>query len=293
MHPDVSDWLSQGKFFQYNGRQVFYLQQGSGEDLLILHGYPYNTFEWKSIIAVLAGSYRVTAFDLPGMGFSDKPQDHRYSYEEYCEIANALLHSLGIERTHILSHDLGASVAQELLARDAEGRNGFAILSSAFSNGSIFIDVYKPRLIQRLLSQTPAFVGKFLSRKISKASVNKSVRSVFGKNTQPSDAFLDQQWDILNHNDGKAVSYLIGRLIFEKKRYLRRWVNVMQQTTVPLCYICGPADPNSGRHMADRYRELIPDPRIYFLSEGIGHWPFLEDEEGFLQIYQAFRGEIG
>jgi pimeloyl-ACP methyl ester carboxylesterase len=202
---------------------------------------------------------------------------------------------------------LGVSIAQEFLAQNIasntvtpsrdeaesiKGGKNFTIKSIAFMNGGLFMDVYKPRLIQRLLSQSPSFIGKFLSRKIGKASVNKSVKSIYGLKTQPTDDFLDQQWEILNYKEGKSITYLIGRLVFDKYNYQDRWINAMQKTTVPLCYICGPYDPNSGLHMAKRYQDLIPNPKVYLLKEGIGHWPLLEDQEGVLKAYSDFRKKI-
>ncbi len=288
MNKEVESWKSNGKYFRFNDKNIFYNQIGEGDNLLIIHGYPYNSFEWKDTIEELSKTYKVTFFDLLGMGFSDKPKNHKYSFEEYCDIVNALLKNLNINETHIFSHDLGVSVTQELIARNAEGKNSFKIKSSAFMNGSLFIDVYKPRLIQKLLSKSPTLIGEILSKIMSKSMVNKSVKSVFGPFTQPTEDFLDNQWEILNYNQGKNITYLIGRLVFEKYKYLNRWVNAMQTTTIPMCYICGPFDPNSGIHMAKRYEELIPNPKVYLMSENIGHWPQLEDQKKVLEIYLTF-----
>ena len=288
MNKEVENWKSGGKYFKFKDNNIFYNQAGEGEHLLIIHGYPYNTFEWKVTIEELSKKFKVTFFDLLGMGFSDKPENHKYSFEEYCDIVNVLLLNLKIQETHIFSHDLGVSVAQELIARNAESKNNFKIKSSAFMNGSLFIDVYKPRLIQKLLSKSPTVIGKTLSKIMTKTMVNKSVKSVFGPFTQPSDHFLNQQWEILNYKNGKDISYLIGRLVFDKYNYLNRWVNAMQNTTIPMCYICGQYDPNSGIHMAKRYEELIPNPKVYLMSENIGHWPQLEDQEKVLEIYLTF-----
>lgn len=288
MNKEVESWKSNGKYFRFNDKNIFYNQIGEGDNLLIIHGYPYNSFEWKDTIEELSKTYKVTFFDLLGMGFSDKPKNHKYSFEEYCDIVNALLKNLNINETHIFSHDLGVSVTQELIARNAEGKNSFKIKSSAFMNGSLFIDVYKPRLIQKLLSKSPTLIGEILSKIMSKSMVNKSVKSVFGPFTQPTEDFLDNQWEILNYNQGKNITYLIGRLVFEKYKYLNRWVNAMQTTTIPMCYICGPFDPNSGINMAKRYEELIPNPKVYLMSENIGHWPQLEDKDTVIKYYLEF-----
>jgi pimeloyl-ACP methyl ester carboxylesterase len=292
MYKIIEKWKDSGKNFNFKGNNIFYLQQGDGDDLLIIHGYPFSSFEWEDTIKELSKLYRVTIFDLLGMGFSDKPKKHKYSFEEYCDIVNELLNELRITETHILSHDLGVSVVQELIARDSEKINNFKILSSAFVNGSLFIDVYKPRFIQRLLSQSPKIIGKLLSKALTKKMVNRSVKSVFGPNTKPTDYFLNLQWEILNYNDGKSITYLIGRLVFDKYYYLNRWISKMQNTKIPMCYICGPYDPNSGLDMVNRYVELIPNSKIYLLEKDIGHWPYLEDQEAFLSLYLKFIKSI-
>lgn len=288
MKNEIEKWKASGNYFSYKDNNIFYLQEGDGDDLLIIHGYPYSSFEWKDIVNELSKLYKITIFDLLGMGFSDKPKKHKYSFEEYCDIINALLEKLNITKTHIISHDLGVSVVQELIVRNNENKNCFTISSSAFVNGSLFIDVYKPRLIQRLLSQSPTIIGKLLSRVLTKNMVNKSVKSVFGPNKKPTNEFLNLQWDILNYNNGKEITYLIGRLVFEKYKYLDRWIYAMQNTNILMCYICGPYDPNSGIHMAKRYQELLPNSKIYLLDENIGHWPQLEDQKHFITAYHSF-----
>ncbi|WCL50578.1 alpha/beta fold hydrolase [Leptospira sp. GIMC2001] len=292
MNQEVLDWKNSGAFFRYKEFETFYFQVGNGEDLFILHGYPYSSFEWKNTIEKLSKKYRITGIDLLGMGFSDKPENHNYNFPNQCEIIDALLKKLNITKTHFFSHDLGVSVVQELIAREQESKNSFKILSSAFMNGGLFMDVYRPRLIQRLLSQTPKFIGKIFTKLLNKKSVESSVLKVFGEKTKPSSEFLDIQWDILNYNQGLRVAHLIGRMVFDKNLFQKRWIEAMQTTKIPLCYICGPADPNSGIHMANRYKELIPNPQIFILQEDIGHWPQLEDEKGVLEAYEQFRNKI-
>lgn len=289
MDQEVTAWKNKGKTVKVKGHEIFYLQEGSGPNLLILHGYPYNTFEWKLVWDDLVKKYTVMAFDYLGMGFSDKPKNHAYSFREHCEMVNEFLKFLDIEETHIISHDLGVSVAQELIARDLEHKNRFKMLSVVYMNGGLFMDVYQPRLIQRVLSQSPKPIGKLLSSMLSKPKLDKTIRKVFGPNTQPSELLLNQLWEILNFKEGKSIAYLIGRLVFDKVNHQKRWINAMQTTPVPMCLINGPYDPNSGVHMANRYKELIPNPNVVPLAKNIGHWPQLEDPKGVLKAYFGFR----
>jgi pimeloyl-ACP methyl ester carboxylesterase len=292
MDKEVVAWRNKGQTVDVNGYQIFYIKEGSGPNLLVLHGYPFNTFEWKSVWSNLVEHYTVFTFDYLGMGFSDKPKDHDYSFHEHCEIVNSLMEFWEIKQTHILSHDLGVSIAQELLDRDLVSNNCFKIQSLVFMNGGLFMDSYKPRMIQRLLSQSPKPIGKLLSNFLTKEKLEKSIKPIFGPNTQPTDQLINQFWDILNYKDGKSIAYLIGRLVFEKLNHQEKWISAMQNTKVPMCFINGPFDPNSGIHMANRYKELIPNPNVKLLGQDIGHWPQIEDPNGVLLYYQEFRQEI-
>ncbi|PKG41558.1 alpha/beta fold hydrolase [Psychroflexus sp. MES1-P1E] len=292
MDKEVVAWKKKGRKIDVNGHQVFYIKEGSGPNLLILHGYPFNSFEWKFVWKNLVKGYTVFTFDYLGMGFSDKPKDHDYSFHEHCEMVNFLIEFWGIKQTHILSHDLGVSIVQELLARDLASQNCFKIKSVAFMNGGLFMDSYKPRIIQRLLSQSPKPIGKLLSKLLTKKKLKKSIQSVFGPYTLPTEKLINQFWDILNYNDGKSIAYLIGRLVFDKLNHQERWISAMQNTKIPMCFINGPFDPNSGIHMANRYKELIPNPNVKLLWQDIGHWPQIEDPGGVLLYYQEFRDEI-
>ncbi len=279
------EWLENGIFFNHKSYKIFYNQFGSGEDIIIAHGYPYSSYEWKDVIALLSKNFRVTIFDLLGFGFSDKPETHTYSFEEYTDILNKLALNLKIAEAHIIAHDLGVSIAQELIANEQEGNVNFSVKSVCFVNGNLFADVYQPRLIQRLLSQTPSFIGGFLSRNIPKKMVHCSIRNLYGKFSQPSEEFLNELWDILNYKKGKNISYLLGKLVFEKIKYQDRWISAMKETSIPLAYICGPADPNSGIKMGTTFEKRIPKGNLIWMDNQIGHWPMIEDKNTFLKKY--------
>lgn len=292
MNQELSDWLRKGTFFRFRQHKIFYVDEGHGECLLIFHGYPYNGYDFKYLLPRLSQQFRVIIPDMLGMGFSDKPVSYPYSFENHVAMYRYLLDYLGIHSIHVLAHDLGNSVVQELLASFEEGERSIHILSIAFLNGGLFSDVYRPRPIQVLLSQSPPFIGKLLSRLISKRSVTSSTRSVFGINTQPSQELIDDFWEILNYNQGKRLAWKIGRLVFDKVRYQQRWISAMKSTRVKMCFINGPADPNSGIHMAQRYMSLIPFANVQLLSKDIGHWPQIEAPEEVLESYLFFLQKV-
>ena len=121
MDAELESWKAAGQYFDYLGFDVFYRVAGrpvgAAPALLLIHGYPFNSWDWALIWPTLTERFTVIAPDMLGMGFSAKPVAYQYTVPDHADMHEALLAHLGIAAVHILAHDLGDSVGQELLAR--------------------------------------------------------------------------------------------------------------------------------------------------------------------------------
>jgi pimeloyl-ACP methyl ester carboxylesterase len=292
MDSELERWKSGGRYFDYLGFDIFYRTQGSGPHLLLIHGYPFNSFDWAPLWDRLTERFTVVAPDMLGMGFSDKPVAYEYSVHDHADMHEALLAHLGVESAHILAHDIGDSVGQELLARNEFGEQVYGavrIESITWLNGGLFNETYTPRLMQKVLSRTP--LGDILSplqgSPLSKRIIEPTINEMFGPNTKPSRRMLDLFHEILDYNDGKRVTHKVGRFVNDRYAHRNRWVRAMRETAVPMRLIDGPIDPNSGKHMAQRYLEVIPNPDVVMLDDNIGHWPQIEAPDAVLEHFLA------
>lgn len=297
MHSDLAAWKSAGQYFDYLGFQIFYRQDGpplgQAPALLLIHGYPFNTYDWELIWPTLTQRFTVIAPDMIGMGFSDKPVAYGYSVPDHADMHEALLAHLGIDTVHILAHDLGDSVGQELLARNQFGDQVYGTLtikSITWLNGGLFNEAYTPRLMQKVMSQTP--LGGVLSElnrtPLSRRLSDPTINEMFGVNTKPSRELMNKFHQILEYNDGKRVMHKVGEFIKDRYAFRNRWVRAMRETTIPMRLIDGPSDPNSGAHMAKRYREVIPNPDVVMLADDIAHWPQIEAPDAVLAAFDEF-----
>lgn len=282
----LRDWRAQGSDFTFRGHAVRYWSAGSGAPLLLVHGFPTASWDWHYLWQPLAERYRLIACDMLGFGDSAKPRGHDYRILEQADLQQALLEHLGVrEPVHLLVHDYGNSVGQELLARHEEG--GFVLASLAFLNGGLFPETHRAVLSQKLLLGP---FGSLFGRLFDRKRLAQNFAKVFGPGTQPSEAELDTFWELIRHNDGQKIMHRLIHYILDRRQHRERWVGAMQRTSVPLRLIDGPEDPISGAHMVVRYRQLIPQPDTVELP-GIGHYPQVEAPEQVLQHYLAFRQE--
>ncbi len=292
MDSSLASWLDAGLYFDYLGFDIFYRFEGSGPPLLLVHGYPFNTFDWQPIWSTLTRRFTVIAPDMIGLGFSAKPLHYEYSVHDHADMHEALLAHLGIRNAHILAHDLGDSVGQELLSRHEFGDHAYGKLrvdSITWLNGGMFVETYTPRAAQKLMSGTP--LGDILSpvqnSPLSRRLLEPTLREMFGPNTKPTRHMMDVFGQILDYNDGRRVLHKVGRFIKDRHTHRNRWVRAMRETDVPMRLIDGPVDPNSGAHMARRYAEVIPDADVVMLADDIGHWPQLEAPDAVLEHFLA------
>ncbi|TGK32699.1 alpha/beta hydrolase [Leptospira gomenensis] len=271
----LEEWKRSGKYLQYQNWRIFHKVEGSGKNLVLIHGFPTASWDWEKIWEPLSKKYRLIALDMLGFGFSSKPSID-YSIFLQADIIEKLLNELGLEEATVLAHDLGDTVAQELLARFIDrkksGVSGFKIQRMILLNGGIFPESHRPRLIQKLLHSP---LGWVLSRLINRGSFQKSFSAVFGENTKPSSAELEDFWNLVSSDEGTKISHRLIRYIAERKTNRERWVGALLNSPVPIRMINGVDDPVSGAHLVTRYKQLVPNADIVELK-GIGHYPQVE-----------------
>lgn len=289
--PALCAWRDAGRLHAFRGHPVFLREGGAATApaLLLIHGFPSAGYDWTEMWPALAARFRLLAPDLLGFGLSAKPAGHDYRIGEQADLCEALLREAGIGDYHVLAHDYGDTVAQELLARQAPGRAGPRLRSIALLNGGLFPEAHRPLLTQKLLASA---AGPLLARLTSRRTFAMSMTRIFGRDTPPSPALLDDFWALLQVNDGRAALPRLIAYMAERRVQRERWVGALVRSPLPLTFINGAADPISGAHMAARYRELVPQADVTLLP-GIGHYPQCEAPAAVLAAYLAFRAGLG
>lgn len=136
---------------------------GFGPLLVLLHGFPSSSFDFGPLLAALPDRDALT-FDFLGFGLSEKPRDHIYSLLWQADLVEDLVAREGAHRdVMVAAHDMGTSVATELLARDLAGRLGFRLAATLLFNGSIVIERASLTWVQRLLRSPAGPVAARLS----------------------------------------------------------------------------------------------------------------------------------
>jgi len=286
----INKWIAKGQYHAYKGHNIFYIYENhqAPKTILFIHGFPTCSWDWAKIWTRLGTKYNLLTLDMIGYGMSDKPYDYEYSIVDQAVLILDLLKKIELKDLYIFAHDYGDSVAQEILYRTLDPKKHniewLQVHKICFLNGGMFPDVYYPKFIQKLLLSP---LGGFVTHFLTKRTLHQNFKDIFGKNTQPTQEEIDVFWDMMNRKGGRKIVHKIIQYLHERKRELGRWVKAMQATNIPLRLIDGAVDPISGRHMAERYIELIPNPDVIILDE-IGHYPNVEAPDEVLQHFLEF-----
>jgi pimeloyl-ACP methyl ester carboxylesterase len=148
----VEAWRSRGRSVAVGGRDVrVFRREGADPVLVLLHGFPSSSYDWRRLLDEQT-EQAVLAFDFFGFGLSEKRPGDDYGLFRQADLAEQLVqHEFPGRPSFLVAHDMGTSVATELMARDLEGRLGADVVGALLFNGSIILGLAQPTLAQKLL----------------------------------------------------------------------------------------------------------------------------------------------
>jgi pimeloyl-ACP methyl ester carboxylesterase len=282
--PRVEAWRAEGRDEVARGRRIFVRRHdGDGPLLLFLHGFPSSSYDWRHVLDEL-GQPRSLAFDCLGFGLSEKPRGRDYSLFEQADIAEELVGSAD-GPVVVIGHDMGTSVATELLARDLEGELGFELAGVLLFNGSIVAELASLTLAQKILLSR---AGPVAARLSSKRFFVQQFGGVFSEAHPLSPEEADDQWALLAAGGGRNIGHHQVAYYRERIAHAKRWHGALAEWPGDLRYVWGLEDPVATSVMFEAVRKIRPRAPATELP-GLGHYPQLEDPP---RIAEALRGLV-
>jgi pimeloyl-ACP methyl ester carboxylesterase len=260
------------------GRVFVRSAPGDGPTILLLHGYPSSSYDYREVVPHLDGRAWVT-LDFLGFGLSDKPRAHRYSLLEQADIVQAVVAEAASGPMVLIAHDMGTSVATELLARDIQGQLPFELQRAVIGNGSVILNRASLRPSQKLL-RSP--LGPILSRLSNESSFVRAFGRLFSAGHPLSEQEGRAQWALWAHNDGRRIAHLLISYLDERVRYASRWHGAVRDWPKPLSFLWATEDPVATMNVLNGLRELRPAAPVVELP-GVGHYPQVEVPDKFIR----------
>lgn len=298
MSPQLTAWETSGTYITYGVLQhkVFVKQIGNAEatsnkTLLLIHGFPESSYSFHAIVDEMSKLFdRIILFDMLGYGLSDKPTTgFTYSLFEQADTVFEVWKHFGIKGGHMLAHDMGDSVATEIVARHENHLMpawfSDGLQSLTFTNGSMVLAMAKLRITQKLLLSRQ---GKFFNKITTFKIFRQQVRSAHG-NDQLSEEDIQILWEANTLQEGHRKTYLTIRYLNDRKRFEQtRWLPALSQTKLPVHICWGDQDAVARIAMAYYLKEKVNKQATLTIMKGLGHFCQLGSPEqwaGYVGTY--------
>ncbi len=280
----VRAWGERGSSEDFRDHSIHtFRQEGEGPLLLLLHGFPSSSYDWVPLLELLPGA-DVLAFDFLGFGLSDKPRDSDYSLFWQADLTEELVRRHGeVRPVFVLAHDMGTSVANELMARDTEGKLEMELAGILLFNGSMVLEAASPTPAQRALRSR---LGPLVARLSSERFFRHQFGSVFSTAHPLSEEEAADQWSLVCHNGGRTLGHRLVSYMDQRETYAERWHGAIRDWGGTLSLAWGMLDPVATTAVLAALRELRPGVAVNELDE-LAHYPQIEDPRAIAQALTA------
>lgn len=270
------------RFIERSGERMHYIDEGSGEVLLFVHGTPSWSFEWRAQVQALSQHYRCIALDHLGFGLSDKPQHAAYKPEDHARRLVQLIRVLDLRAITLVVHDFGGSIGVGAALAEPERFVRLVVLNTwlwsmaehkAVQRVSSFVRSIFGRFLYRFLNFSPRVIlpAAFAVRKRLSRRVHRHYLAPF-----PSWRERTAPWVLGCELAGSAEFY--ARLWRERDKW------------PPLsAVIWGTRDPVLDSGLLAQLEAAFPDAVVTRLADA-GHFP---QEEAPEAVTAALRSALG
>ncbi|HEY1180530.1 MAG TPA: alpha/beta hydrolase [Phytomonospora sp.] len=273
-----------------DGIDTFYRAAGPPDAPVVLlpHGYPCSSFQYRGLLAALGDRWRLIAPDLPGFGYSATPEGFPYTFDGYAAFLGRFAATLGLDRYALYLHDYGSQFGLRL-AMSAPERVAALIIQ----NGDIYPEAFGPKYAPlRAYWDDPTPEGR---KRLGEAVSEDGFRGEFTGELperladRVSPDLWTLSWALMTPERHRAMVDLLA-----DQRHTLAWFPRQQaylrEHRPPTLIAWGPHDGYMPREAAEAYLRDLPDAELHFLDAG--HWALETSLPEIAALTRDFLGRV-
>jgi pimeloyl-ACP methyl ester carboxylesterase len=253
------------------GVDTFYREAGPADAPVVLlpHGYPCSSYEFRNLMPRLADRWRLIAPDYPGAGYSATPEGFDYSFDGLAGFLDRFVRALGLGRFVLYLHDFGSPIGARLAIRAPE-----RIVALIIQNGDIpYEDALGPKYeeIEKTWTLPVAEMRAKLAESVSEATFKEEFLNAVGPELAeriPPDLWT-LHWSLMTPKRREIAVDLIAGLK-DNRAWFPQHRRYLAEHRPPTLIVWGPQDAYMPERSARAYLRDLPDAELHLL-EG-GHW---------------------
>jgi len=268
---DPAEYPFQPHFFEQKAGQMHYVDEGSGELVVLVHGTPTWSFLYRHLIKALAPDFRVVAPDHIGFGLSAKPENWSYLPQDHAQNLTHLIEGLGLKDINLVVHDFGGPIGLSYAIEHPENVKRITILNTfmwSLKGDSAFE-------IPGKVFNNP--LGRFAYKRLNFSAVF-MVRAAWGDKKKLTPEIHRHYIQALpSPADRQGTWVFLQELIGSSSWYQSLWDRRDSIRNKPALILWGMKDIAFKQKELGRWEKLFPQAQVICFPEA-GH--FLQEEEG-------------
>lgn len=271
--------------------ELFYREAGAPDAPVILlpHGYPCSSYEFRNLMPRLADRWRLIAPDYPGAGYSDTPEDFDYSFDGYARVLDRFVAQLGIERFAIYLHDFGSPVGARLAILRPE-----RVVAQIIQNGDIpYEDALGPKYseIEATWGMPEAEMRSKLAEAVNEETFREEFLNALGPDLAdriPPDLWK-LHWSLMTPRRKQVAVDLLANLK-GNRAWFPQHRQYLREHRPPTLILWGPQDHYMPESSGRAYLRDLPDAEFHLLDGG--HWLLETHLEQVTGLMRDFLGRV-
>lgn len=270
VHPHVNTPVAHRRI-DVAGIDTFYREAGDADApvLLLPHGYPCSSYEFRNLMPRLADRWRVLAPDFPGAGYSATPDDFEYGFDGFARFLDGFVQALGVRRFAIYLHDFGSPIGARLAMLDPS-----RVVAQIIQNGDIpYVDALGPKYaeIEKTWELPPDAMREAVRQGVTEAHFREEFLNDVGPALAeriPPDLWT-LHWSLVTPRRIEAITDVLVGLKANRNWFAchRAYLAAYRPPTL---IVWGPHDHYMPEASARAYLRDLPDAELHLLDGG--HW---------------------
>lgn len=275
---DRKAWPYAPRWADASDGRLHYVDEGRGAPIVLVHGTPTWSVEWRHVIAALCDRSRVLALDHLGFGLSERPPSARYRPEDHARrFGEWVERVLPGEPLHLVVHDFGGPIAMDWALNHRDRLRSVTVLNSWMWS---FAD---DPAMRRKAKLAGGALGRFLYRRLN-ASQRLIMPSAYGDRRKLTPAIHGQYLAVFPDADSRErVLFALAQSLLGSSAFFDSlWQRRARLAGVPMQLVWGMRDSAFPLYILERWQHAFPHARTVAIA-GAGHWPHEEEPAAVVQ----------
>lgn len=257
--------------------------------ILLPHGYPCSSYEFRNLMPRLADRWRLIAPDYPGFGYSATPRDFDHGFDGYAELLDGFTKAMGIDRFALYLHDFGSPIGARLAIKAPD-----RVTALIIQNGDVpYEDALGPKYAE--IEKTWSLPESQMRMELGKAIDEETFKEEFLNEVGPelAECIPPDLWTLhasLMTPQRKEIAIDLLAGLKDNRAWFPQYRRYLREHQPPTLIVWGPQDGYMPEASARAYLRDLPNAELHLLDGG--HWLLETHLEEVVELMRNFLGRV-